>query len=56
MQSKGTFKYGGEVGQIVKSLIHSSSCSGERGLAENIIWGEGLAKNVRLPSYGQEGV
>jgi len=29
----------------------------ERGLVENVIWGEGLAENVRIPSHmGREGL
>jgi len=29
---------------------------GERGLAENVVWGKGLAKNVRIPSYEGRGL
>jgi len=29
---------------------------GSRGLVENVIWGKGLAENVRIPSYKGEGV
>jgi len=41
-------------------LIHSSSALftvyvGE-GLVENVIWGSGLAENIRIPSYGGWGL
>jgi len=42
------------------SLIYSLLCSiygicGGRGLIENIIWGKGLAENVKIPSYKERG-
>jgi len=43
-----------------KSLIYSLFCSifgicVGRVLVENVVWGEGLAENVRIPSYREEG-
>jgi len=36
--------------QFILLYLRYIICIG-RGLVENVIWGEGLAENVRIPSY-----
>jgi len=36
--------------QLVLLYLHV-----EEGLVENVIWEDGLAENVRIPSYGRRG-
>jgi len=49
------------VNSSYKSLIYSLFCSiygicGGRRLVENVIWGKGLAENVRISSYRGRGL